>query len=69
MLGWSASRLAADAGVAWRTIQRAEAAGDRVPRMHIATVEKIRGALEAGGIEFLQAGQRSNGSAGIRRRQ
>jgi ribosome-binding protein aMBF1 (putative translation factor) len=68
MLGWSVATLASRAGVSWRTIQRAEAAGDQVPRMHIATVEKIQGALEAEGIEFLRAGQRSNGGPGIRRR-
>jgi DNA-binding XRE family transcriptional regulator len=68
MLGWSVATLASRAGVSWRTIQRAEAAGDQVPRMHIATVEKIQGALEAEGVEFLRAGQRSNGGPGIRRR-
>jgi predicted transcriptional regulator len=68
MLGWSVAILASKAGVSWRTIQRAEAAGNQVPRMHIATVEKIQGALEAEGIEFLRAGQRSNGGPGIRRR-
>jgi hypothetical protein len=37
--------------------------------MHIATLEKIRAALQDGGIEFLQASQRSNGGGpGIRRR-
>lgn len=61
MLGWSANHLADVAGVSWRTVQRAEAAGSQVPRMHISTVEKIRDALEAGGIEFL-------GGRGIRRR-
>ena len=47
----------------------AEAAGAGVPRMHIDTLEKIRDALEAGGIEFHGASQRSNaGGPGIRRR-
>jgi hypothetical protein len=69
MLAWSVVELARRAGVAWRTIQRAELAGSAVPRMHIATLEKIRDALEAGGIEFLQASQRSNGGGpDIRRR-
>jgi hypothetical protein len=36
--------------------------------MNIATDEKIQSALEAEGIEFLRAGQRSNGGPGIRRR-
>ncbi len=69
MLGWSVAELARRAGVSWRTIQRAEAAGEAVPRMHITTLEQIRDAIEAGGIEFLQASQRSNGGGpGIRRR-
>jgi predicted transcriptional regulator len=69
MLGWSVSELARQAGVSWRTVQRAEAAGASVPRMHIATIEKLQRALEDGGIEFLQASQRSNGGGvGIRRR-
>ena len=69
MLGWTVTELARRAAVSWRTIQRAEAAGAEVPRMHIATLEKIRAALESGGIEFLQASQRSNGGGpGIRRR-
>jgi hypothetical protein len=55
--------------MSWRTIQRAEAAGSGVPRMHVNTLEKITGALESGGTEFLQASQRSNGGGpGIRRR-
>jgi len=40
----------------------------RNPRSPDNTVEKIQGALEAEGIEFLRAGQRSNGGPGIRRR-
>jgi transcriptional regulator with XRE-family HTH domain len=68
MLRWSAAHLARQAGVSWRTIQRAEAA-EGVPRMHIDTLEKIKAAFEAAGIEFLQASQRSNGGGpGIRRR-
>ena len=65
MLGWAVSELATRAGVSWRTIQRAEAAGAGVPRMHIATLEKIRAALEAAGIEFTQ----NAGGTGIRLRR
>jgi transcriptional regulator with XRE-family HTH domain len=61
-LGWSVAELAKAAGVSWRTIQRAEAS-EGVPRMNIATLEKIQGALEAAGIEFLA---RSNGGVGVR---
>jgi predicted transcriptional regulator len=68
-LNWSLQELANRAGCSWQSVRRAEASGDAVPRMHIATLEKIKAALEAGGIEFLQPGQRSiNGGAGIRRR-
>lgn len=66
MLGWSVTELARRATVSWRTVQTAEAAGGSVPRMNIATVEKITAALEAGGIEFLQASH--GGGPGIRRR-
>lgn len=69
MLNWTVGRLSEAAGVSWRTIQRAELSGAGVPRMHIATLEKIRDALEAAGIEFLHANQRSpGGGPGIRRR-
>jgi hypothetical protein len=50
----SCSELARRADVSRRTIQRAEAAGNAVahaPRDD----RKIKDALEAGGIEFLQA--------------
>jgi hypothetical protein len=65
LLGWSVAQLAQAAGVAWRTIQRAEAS-EGVPRMHIATLEKIQAALEAAGVEFIQ---RSNSGVGVRLRR
>ena len=64
MLRWTAAELARNAGVAWRTVQRAEAE-DGVPPMHVATLQKIQRALEAGGIEFTSGG---NGP-GIRMRR
>ena len=56
---------ATHAGVSWRTVQRARAPGALIPRMHVAPVEKIRTALQAEGIEFLQ---NSNGQ-GVRLRR
>jgi hypothetical protein len=42
---------------------------DRIDVLLVETLERIQGALEDGGIEFLQASQRSNGGGpGIRRR-
>lgn len=66
MVGWSVAELARRADVSWRTIQRAEAAGAAVPRMHVDTIDKITRALEAGGIEFLRGSE--HGGPGIRRR-
>jgi hypothetical protein len=39
-------------------------AGAGVPRGQIGTLEKIRDAIEAGGVEFLGPSQRSNGGGG-----
>jgi transcriptional regulator with XRE-family HTH domain len=64
LLNWSIARLAEAAGVSWRTVQRAEAS-EGVPRMHIATLEKIQAALEAAGVELIS---RSNGGVGVRMR-
>jgi transcriptional regulator with XRE-family HTH domain len=64
LLRWSAAQLARAAGVSWRSVQRAESAVG-VPRMHTATLDAIRRALDAEGIEFLQ---NSNGQ-GVRLRR
>jgi hypothetical protein len=49
---------------------RTEAAGAGVPRGNIGTLEKIRDAIEAAGVEFLGTSQRSNGGGpGIRLRR
>jgi ribosome-binding protein aMBF1 (putative translation factor) len=53
LLRWSAAQLARAAGTSWRTVQRAESATG-IPNMHTATLDKIRRALEAERIEFLQ---------------
>jgi len=64
LLRWSAVQLARRAGVSWRSVQRAESAVG-VPAMHTMTLNKVREALTAEGIEFLQ---NSNGQ-GVRLRR
>jgi transcriptional regulator with XRE-family HTH domain len=52
LLGWSASELAERSEVTLRTIQRFETA-DGIPPNRSGTLDKVRSALEAKGIEFL----------------
>ena len=52
LLDWSASELAEHAGVHIATVQRMERHDGKV-RGNAATVEKILGALETLGIEFI----------------
>jgi predicted transcriptional regulator len=52
LLGISAAELAERAGVTWKTIQRFETA-EGVPPNRSGTLDKVRVALEAQGIEFL----------------
>jgi transcriptional regulator with XRE-family HTH domain len=52
LLGWSASELAEHSEVTLRTIQRFETA-DGIPPNRSGTLDKVRVALEAQGIEFL----------------
>jgi ribosome-binding protein aMBF1 (putative translation factor) len=59
-LDWSADRLARQARVSWRTVQRAESPEGIPPRM------KIQEALEAAGVEFIH---RNNGGVGVRLRR
>jgi transcriptional regulator with XRE-family HTH domain len=65
LLRWSIAELARRAGISPRTVARAEAS-DGVPRMHIDTLEKIKSALETGGIEFIH---NANGGLGVRLRR
>ena len=51
-LRWSAQRLSDEAGVALKTIQRIEKLNG-VPSSHTQTLNAIRTALEAAGIEFV----------------
>jgi predicted transcriptional regulator len=52
LLGITASELAAQAGITWKTVQRFEAAGG-IPPSRSGTLEKVEAALEAAGIEFI----------------
>jgi transcriptional regulator with XRE-family HTH domain len=60
LLGWSASELAEHAEVTLRTIQRFETV-DGVPPNRSGTLDKVRVALEARGIEFLGDPDKSPG--------
>jgi transcriptional regulator with XRE-family HTH domain len=64
LLRWSAAELARRAHVSPTTIARCEAA-DGVPRVQVGTLERIRAALEAEGIEF----QQNAGGFGVRLRR
>jgi hypothetical protein len=69
LLGWSVIDLARRANVASRTVQRCENAGD-TPRMNVRTLERLRRAFEAAGIEFIEISTRSNGGGlGVRFRK
>ncbi len=52
LLGISAAELAERAGVTWKTIQRFET-DEGIPPNRSGTLDKVRSALEAEGIEFL----------------
>jgi transcriptional regulator with XRE-family HTH domain len=56
LLRWTARELAEKAGVRRETIQRIETGKVDIEKSNFATIMGIRGALEAGGIEFLEDG-------------
>ena len=56
LVGWTAADLAERSGVSYPTIQRLDATKGPVGGRH-ETVEAIRKALEAQGVQFLEAGQ------------
>lgn len=56
LLGWTAADLAERSGISYPTVQRLDATKGLVGGRH-ETVEAIRKALEAGGVQFLEAGQ------------
>ena len=65
LLGWSQERLATTSGVSIPTIKRLEAADGALGGRPI-TGEKLRIALENGGIEFLDE---NGGGRGVRLRK
>ena len=60
LVGWTAADLAKHSGVSYPTVQRMDAAKGQVSGRH-ETVEAIRRALEAAGIQFLERGQVATG--------
>lgn len=56
LLGWTAADLAAQSGVSYPTVQRMDATRGLLSGRH-ETVEAIRRALEAQGVQFLEGGQ------------
>ncbi len=61
MLGMSQTEIAEATGLSTMTIKRAEGAGLPVPSRE--TLDKIRAALEAAGVEFIAE---NGGGAGVR---
>ena len=60
LLGWTAADLADRSGVSYPTVQRMDATRGAVGGRH-ETVEALRRTLEAGGVQFLDAGQIAGG--------
>lgn len=56
LVGWSANDLAEASGVSYPTIQRLDATRGPVSG-RFDTIEAIRRAIEAQGIQFLESGQ------------
>lgn len=61
-LGWTTQDLAREASVGANTINRFEAGQDA----RVSSVDKMRTALEAAGVEFIP---QNGGGAGVRMRQ
>jgi len=60
-LGWTAAELAKESGVSYPTIQRIDATRGPVSGRY-ETIEAIRKALEAQGIQFLDTGETALGA-------
>lgn len=56
LLGWSQEELASRSGVSIPTVKRLEAQGGEIGGRE-TTGEKLRAALESGGVEFTNGGQ------------
>ncbi len=64
LLGWSQSKLADRAGLSLPTVKRVE--GDLGPRVSDEARNKLRRALESGGVEFIDE---NGGGPGVRLRK
>jgi transcriptional regulator with XRE-family HTH domain len=62
LIDWSQKRLAEASGVGFATIQRSERAQSGTGL--VSTIQKIRSALEAAGVEFIDDGP--EGGPGVR---
>ena len=67
LLGWSASRLAINAGVSYPTVQRAESV-DGIPNMRTGSLAALQNTLQIAGIEFLDGSYTGTGGPGVRLR-
>lgn len=56
LLRWSARQLGNKAGVGMATIQRLEAGTTKIGSSKLDTLQKIKSALENGGVQFLDDG-------------
>ena len=56
LLGWSQERLAEASGVSIPTIKRLEP-GEGLVQTRVDTLDKLRRALEASGVEFTNGGE------------
>jgi hypothetical protein len=65
LLGWSTADLADHAGLAWSTIQRADAAPG-VPRVSAGSLAKIEQAFDQAGVIFLEVNDVRGGGRGVR---
>ncbi len=67
LIGWSATKLAAQAGISYPTVQRAESV-DGIPRLTAPNLFAIQRALEAAGVVFLDEHEQRDGGVGVRLR-
>ncbi|MBK5958111.1 hypothetical protein CCR97_08255 [Rhodoplanes elegans] len=68
LLGWTSSQLAEAASVSYATVSRTEQTDD-VPPVRATILAAIQGALERGGVVFLDPGDTRTGGAGVRMRE
>lgn len=67
LLKWSGQDLAERCGVSYPAIQRAERVDD-MPNMQTKNLLAIKGALEAGGVQFVDGPYSGDGGPGVRLR-